>query len=661
MNVSKLVKDDPWLEPYSQVINTRINYYMSQKKRIEKTEGSTRAHKYYGEHLIEGNTVIREWAPNAARIFLLCDAGGWNPVPDFEFKRLNDYGDWQITVNENIFGHGSHYRILVRWNGGEGQRIPAYARRVVQDPVTHIFTAQIWFPEKEYIWKNSALKNLRAYDKPPVIYEAHIGMAKEAGGIGSYDEFRCNILPRIMDAGFNTVQFMALMEHPYYASFGYQVSSFFAVSSRYGTPEEFKALVDECHGAGIRVIMDLVHSHAVKNEVEGISVQDGSEYLYFHSGPKGMHPAWDSRCFNYGKHETINFLLSNCRFWMEEYRLDGFRFDGVTSMLYFDHGLGASFDHYDKYFGPNVDKDSLLYLSLANDLIHEINPEALTIAEDMSGMPGMGAAQKDGGLGFDYRLTMGLPDYWIKTIKETSDENWKASGIWNVMNNRRFSEKHISYSESHDQALVGDKTIIFRLMDAAMYSDMTVDSNSLAADRGTAYYRLINLITFSIGGDGFMCFMGNEFGHPEWIDFPREGNGWSYHYARRQWSLADNEKLRYSRLLSFTTDMIKKCSGSLEGGPAQLVHCHDSDMVFAYERGGLLFILNINPEKSFTDYGICAAGGNWKMVFNTDAKQYDGHQRLPEELQLKSVRQPDGIYRLRLYLPSKTGIVLIKD
>ena len=660
MNKPGIIERDPWLGPYTQKIEWRISRFFQLMKRISKTKGATRAHDYYGEHRIDGETVIREWAPNASEIFLLCDAGSWQPSAELSFKRLNDYGDWEIRVDEQIFGHGSHYRMLVRWNGGEGERIPAYARRVVQDPDTYIFTAQLWFPETPYYWKNDIPGGSAADESPLLVYEAHVGMAKEQGGIGSFEEFRISIVPRIKEAGFNTVQFMALMQHPYYASFGYQVSSFFAVSSRYGTPEEFKRLVDDCHGLGLKVIMDLVHSHAVKNEVEGISIQDGSDYLYFHSGGKGQHPAWDSRCFDYGKDETLNFLLSNCRFWLEEYRLDGFRFDGVTSMLYFDHGLGASFDHYDKYFSGNVDEDAVTYLSTANALIHRIKPEAVTIAEDMSGMPGIGASPQDGGLGFDYRLTMGLPDFWIKTIKEIADEDWMVSELWNVMNNRRAGEKHISYSESHDQALVGDKTILFRLMDASIYTDMNIDSESVSADRGTAYYRLINLLTFSLGGDGYMCFMGNEFGHPEWIDFPREGNGWSYHYARRQWSLADNSSLRYSRLLEFTKEMITACGQALSGGFAEQVHCNDGDMVLAYKRAGMLFVINANPSVSYTDYGISAEEGRWSLVFNTDEQRFDGHGRLPGELVPDTVEEPDGQQRLKLYLPSKTGLVFMR-
>ncbi len=597
--------------------------------------------------------IIREWAPNAEEIFLLSNLTTWKESDDYRFRRIGDHGDWEIKLPPGRLNHGDFFRLLVKWSGGEGERIPAFAERVVQDPSSYIFSSQIWHPPEKYKWR---------YEKPKkeeslLIYETHIGMAQEKDGIGTFREFRENVLPRIIDSGFNTVQFMALMEHPYYGSFGYQISSFFALSSKYGTPEEFKLLVDECHRAGLLVIMDLVHSHAVKNETEGISRQDGTFHQYFHEGQRGFHPAWDSRCFNYNSDDVINFLLSNCIYWMEEYKLDGFRFDGVTSMLYLDHGLGVSFDHYDKYFGDNVDEDAYLYLSLANYLIHEYDPDAVTIAEDMSGIPGIARSPEEGGCGFDYRLTMGIPDYWIKLLKHEKDEAWSINSIWETLNNRRFSEKHIAYSESHDQAMVGDKTLIFRLLDADMYTDMSIDTESLSANRGIAVIKLINLLTLSAAGDGYMYFMGNEFGHPEWIDFPREGNGWSYHYARRQWSLADNKLLRYSKLLAYSKDLITCCRGSLTHQFSELISAHEEDMVLCYRRGDLFYAVNLNPSESFEDYGFPAPEGTYELIINTDSEKYDGSGRVPDDLLLATITSRDGVHRLTPYLPSRTALV----
>ena len=624
-----------------------------REKKGEFSEGGGCAYEYYSEHREGGHTVIREWAPNAERMYLLCEKSGWKPSGDFSFSRINDYGDWEIRVPAEEFGHDDYYKLLIEWQGGSGERLPAYARRVVQDPETYIFSGRIWLPEREYPWEN----DFTPADEPPVIYEAHVGMAREHGGIGTYLEFADRILPKIKADGFNSLQLMALMEHPYYGSFGYQVSNFYAPSSRYGTPDELKLLVDRCHEYGIRVIMDLVHSHAVKNEVEGIGLQDGTEYLYFHEGGRGSHPAWDSRCFDYGKDGVLNFLLSNCAYWLKEYRLDGFRFDGVTSMLYHDHGLGASFDHYDKYYGPNTDEDALVYLMLANDLIHRIKPGAVTIAEDMSGLPGIAAPIEDGGCGFDYRLAMGIPDFWIKLLKEEKDEAWDMGRIWGTLNNRRFSERHIAYSESHDQALVGDKTLIFRMMDAEMYTGMSLASTSPVVERGMALIKIINLLTFSAAGDGWMNFMGNEFGHPEWIDFPREGNGWSYHYARRQWSLSENQDLRYHSLGLFTSDMIAVCGSSLGSSGTELYLCNNGDKVLCYGRGGLIYIVNTDPKRSYTDYGIELPEGRYSLLLCTDWKKYDGNGRIPEELVLSAAVQPGGRCMLTPYLPSRTALV----
>lgn len=548
--------------------------------------------------------------------------------------------------------------MLVKWQDGSGERIPAYANRVVQDSYSYVYSAQVWAPEKPYKWK--VPRSRRIISKPLVIYEAHIGMAQEERRMGTFREFQENVLPRIKALGFNAVQFMALMEHPYYGSFGYQVSNFFALSSKYGTPEEFKALVDACHENGIAVIMDLIHSHAVKNEVEGISRQDGTLYQYFHDGAKGFHPAWDSRCFNYSKDDVLNFLLSNTSYYLEEYHIDGFRFDGVTSMLYYDHGLGCAFDHYDKYFGANVDEDAFLYLSLANDLIHSIKPDAVCIAEDMSGMPGLARAPKNGGCGFDYRLAMGLPDYWIKILKHKKDEDWSPGEIWQTLNNRRFTEKTIAYSESHDQALVGDKTLIFRMIDAEMYTNMSVSSLSSIVGRGIALIKIINLLSFSLGGDGYMCFMGNEFGHPEWIDFPREGNGWSYHYARRQWSLADNGELRYSRLNEFSGEMIKSCKSSLLSKYAEELHIHEKDKVLCYKRGNLYYFVNFNLNVSFKDYGVVVPRGEYCLLLNTDSVKFDGEGRVPDKLILKTNDCMDGKTRISPYLPCRTALVFKK-
>ena len=518
-------------------------------------------------------------------------------------------------------------QMYVSWPGGSGERIPAWTRRVVQDPVSLIFSAQVWEPANPYRFKHK----VKPPSQPLFIYECHIGMATEEERIGTYDEFRRLVLPRIVDNGYNAIQIMAIQEHPYYGSFGYHVSSFFAASSRFGTPEELKRLIDEAHGYGLAVIMDIVHSHAVKNSVEGLGCLDGDPNLYFHSGDRREHPAWDSLCFNYGRDEVLHFLLSNCKYWLDEFRFDGFRFDGVTSMLYRSHGLGESFSSYDDYYNLNQDGDAIAYLTLANKLIHEIKPKAITIAEEVSGMPGLAASIKDGGIGFDYRMAMGIPDFWIKLIKEYSDEDWKPGAIWWELTNRRKDEKTISYAESHDQALVGDKTIIFRLIDADMYWHMSKNDQNLVVDRGIALHKIIRLLTASTINGGYLNFMGNEFGHPEWIDFPREGNGWSYKYARRQWSLLENRQLKYADLHAFDKAMVmllKKINP--KGTLPTLASRPGSD----YGLRASLFpiCLQFHSFQVLRRLRHPGAKGNYKIVLNSDAKEFGGFGLVNEQI-----------------------------
>ncbi|MBR3908849.1 MAG: 1,4-alpha-glucan-branching enzyme, partial [Clostridia bacterium] len=538
-----ILKIDPYLMPYKDDLDLRVKLYKDKRKELfgkQSIVDFADGYKYFGFHRTENGWVYREWAPAAERMYLTGDFNDWD-LQSCPMTRIEN-GVFEVYLDgKDALKVGQRVQAVIIHNGNLLRRIPTYATRVVQDWVDHSWCAEIEDTFEAYPWTDEGFKP----DKTPFIYECHIGMAGEEGKVSTYNEFTDNILPRIKAAGYNTIQIMAIMEHPYYGSFGYQVSNFFAPSSRFGRSYELKRLIDTAHSMGIAVLLDVVHSHAVKNTNEGLNEFDGTVYQFFHEGGKGDHSAWGTKLFNYGKNEVLHFLLSNLKYWMEVYHFDGFRFDGVTSMLYHDHGLGSAFMDYSMYFSMNTDTEAVTYLQLANELIHKINKNALSIAEDMSGMPGMCLPIKDGGIGFDFRLSMGVPDLWIKFIKEWRDEDWDLGKLWYELNSRRPSEKNIGYCESHDQALVGDKTIIFRLCDAEMYTSMQKFGGSAIVDRGIALHKMIRLITASLSGEGYLNFMGNEFGHPEWIDFPREGNGWSYHYCRRQWSLVDNENLRY--------------------------------------------------------------------------------------------------------------------
>ncbi|MBQ6826250.1 MAG: alpha amylase C-terminal domain-containing protein [Clostridia bacterium] len=655
-----MTKIDPYLEPYKSDLDLRINLYSKKRRELLGNGRSlskfAEGHKYFGFHQTRTGWVYREWAPAAEEMYLTGDFNNWDIYAN-PMERLEN-GIFEIFIKgKNTLKSGQKVQAIVKHNGQILRRIPLYATRVVQDENTYLWCAEIE-ENRPFNWTDKNFKR----EETPFIYECHIGMAQEEGSVGTYKQFTQNVLPRIKELGYNTIQIMAIMEHPYYGSFGYQVSNFFAASSRYGNSCDLKELINTAHSMGIAVLLDVVHSHAVSNTNEGLNEFDGTVYQFFHIGGRGDHSAWGTKLFNYGKNEVLHFLLSNLRYWMETFHFDGFRFDGVTSMLYHDHGLGSAFTDYSMYFSMNTDTEAVTYLQLANELIHEINPNALTIAEDMSGMPGMCVPLKDGGIGFDYRLSMGLPDLWIKLIKEYSDENWDMAKLWYELISRREAEKAIGYCESHDQALVGDKTIMFRLCDAEMYTAMNKESQSAIIDRGIALHKMIRLITASCAGEGYLNFMGNEFGHPEWIDFPREGNGWSYHYCRRQWSLADKDYLRYKGLNEFDKAMISllKDNSLLSEKPVNR-WLHQDDKIIIYTKGDFVFVFNFHPEKSFEGYFVPVENeGEYKVILSSDEEKFGGFSRIDLDTVYETFKTPIDWYGFKCYLPSRTAIVLKK-
>ena len=661
----QIIQNDPWLEPFSEAITNRNKAVTKKANEITRNgefslSDFATGYLYFGLHRTDTGWVFREWAPNATAIYLIGGFSYWGEHEEYKLNRL-DHGVWELHLPADTFKHKDLYKLKVYWNGGEGERIPAWVDRVVQDESTGIFSAEVWAPEHPYQMKHTSFKPTT---DPLLIYECHIGMAQEEERVGSFTEFRKTVLPRIAKAGYNCIQIMAIQEHPYYGSFGYHVSSFFASSSRFGTPDELKMLIDAAHELGISVIMDLVHSHAVKNEIEGLGNFAGDPHQYFYAGERREHKLWDSLCFDYGKNEVLHFLLSNCKYWLEEFNFDGFRFDGVTSMLYLSHGLGETFTNYEQYYNGHQDDNAIIYLTLANELIHDVNPNAISIAEEVSGMPGLALPFKQGGYGFDYRMALNIPDYWIELIEDHIDEDWKPSSMFWEVTNRRKDEKTVSYVESHDQALVGDKTLIFRLIDSDMYWHMQKGDENYRVHRGIALHKMIRLLTASTINGGYLNFMGNEFGHPEWIDFPREGNEWSHKYCRRQWSLLDNRKLTFHYLADFDRAMIDLISSKddYQTYEVEEVWHNDADQILAYKRDDLLFVFNFNPDKSFTDYGFLVTPGSYEVVLNSDNHDFGGFGFTDDEITHFTI--PDKLYDkenkswLKLYIPARTAQVL---
>lgn len=660
----RLVQADPWLEPSAQDIEDRYNRFKERLENISKDFRSLSqfadGHKYFGINYDEnkGGWTYREWAPQASALFLTGDFNNWEKFTHPLEK--NEYGIWEIFLDEagykDTFVHGSKVKVIVDSPRGIQYRIPAYIRRAVQDDDTKNFTGQVWIPG-DFDWDGDTFSPASIDEL--FIYECHVGMAQEKEGIGTYAEFTGNVLPRIKKAGYNAIQLMAIQEHPYYGSFGYHVSNFFAPSSRFGTPEELKGLIREAHDMGIAVILDIVHSHTVKNTVEGINEFDGSDSQYFHSGTLGDHPEWDSKLFDYGKTEVLRFLCSNLKYWIEEFHFDGFRFDGVGSMMYFHHGLEV-IDSREKYFNQGVEWNAISYLQLANTLVKEIKPGAVTIAEDVTGMPGLTFPVEDGGLGFDFRLGMGIPDYWIRLLKEYRDEDWNIHEMWHVLNDRLPHVKTVAYAESHDQALVGDKTVAFWLMDKEMYWHMHVDDPDLTIERGIALHKMIRLFTIALGGQAYMNFMGNEFGHPEWIDFPREGNNWSYKYARRQWSLSDDPNLKYRFLGEFDREMIRiiKENKVMSSLFANQLNMDEANKTLVFERNNLVFLFNFHTHNSTPDYRFrVPRAGEYMVILNSDDKKFGGHGRIDTSMPYTTANE-GGTEFLRIYNTNRTALVL---
>ncbi|HIV30526.1 MAG TPA: alpha amylase C-terminal domain-containing protein [Candidatus Pullichristensenella excrementipullorum] len=654
----KILTIDPWLKPYYSDIALRMQRHADTRRALLGDKGDlssfANGYLYYGIARTEDGWVYREWAPGADEMHLIGDFNDWNRE-SHPMTRLEN-GNWEIKLDgEDALMHGQRIKVQVTKNGEKFDRIPAYIRRVVRDPETNEFYGQVWAPNRPFRWTDGGYGKRKL--SPLFIYESHVGMAQEDESVGTYREFADRILDRVQEAGYNTIQLMAIMEHPYYASFGYQVTNFFAASSWYGNPEDLKYLINTAHEMGMFVLLDVVHSHASKNTNEGLNRFDGTDDQYFIAQD---HPAWDTKLFNYGKYEVIHFLLSNLKFWLQEYHFDGFRFDGVTSMLYHDHGLGTDFMSYDRYFSLNTNVEAVTYLQLANELIHAVNPFAVTIAEDMSGMPGMCLPIRYGGIGFDYRLSMGVPDFWIKTLKE-SDENWDMRKMWHELTTRRPQEKNIGYSESHDQALVGDKTLIFRMADAEMYTGMNKDYHSITMDRAIALHKMIRFITLVLAGEGYLNFMGNEFGHPEWIDFPREGNGWSYKYARRQWSLCDNEMLKYAWLRDFDRAMLKfaRKYRVLSKRGAVNLWVDQERKLLAFCKGDIIYLFNFHPTESPTNFFLPThplGAGDYRAVFTSDDAAFGGNGNISEDYVYAAKDVPGHGVGFEVYIPSRTAV-----
>lgn len=624
-----------------------------------------------GLHCVPGEDgqnkwIWREYMPGADTVWLTTEKYHFQRHARQRFTKKAD-GIFELILPYDALAHGMYVELRVEPAAytvlnPDGiptalKRVPAFSTWVEQNKeIPTQWCARIFHPEKPYCFreKNPEIPSFLR------IYEAHVGMAqpdtKHIGeSAGTYLDFANNILPRIKKGGYTCVQLMGILEHPLYRSFGYQVSNYFAPCSRFGTPDDCKQMIDAAHALGLSVILDIPHAHACANTEQGLYQYDGTPYFFMDKINQ-----WGTPSFDFSNEMTRRFLLSNLRYWLEEYHVDGFRFDAVGNMLYKDFGVDDNFSHtgrcfYGKDGKPRTNNEGELYIALANHLIHEINPKGISIAEEFSGMPGLTCLPKDGGLGFDARFAMGIPDYWEKFIKKPQD----LGSMWYEMNNHRPYDHTISYVECHDQCINGHDAMIWRLLGDDMYNAMLMETETWKVSRGLAFYRLMRLITLATADKGYLNFMGNEFGHPEWLD--------AEEHAHRQWRLAEDTSLKYACLNAWDQAQMQLVSDNIESfkTPAMFRYIHEDKRLLAFERGALLFVFNFNETQAFSDLCFAVTPGKYLEILSSDERRFAGHDNLRiTEPPLEHFTQPcfdPNLGDITLYIPPMIVLVLKRD
>ncbi|KAH9622869.1 hypothetical protein KSS87_007872 [Heliosperma pusillum] len=490
--------------------------------------------------------------------------------------------------------HGSKYRVYFNTPDGPLERVPAWATYVLPDEEGNQSCAVHWDPSPEFThkWKNNspkAPKSLR-------IYECHIGISGSDPKVSSFLEFSEKVLPYIKDLGYNAIQLFGVVEHKDYFTAGYRVTNFYAVSSRYGTPEDFKRLVDEAHGLGLLVFLDIVHSYSAADEMVGLSLFDGTNDCYFHTGKRGHHKYWGTRIFKYGDVDVLQFLLSNLTWWIEQYHIDGFQFHSIPSMIYTHNGFATFTGDLEEYCNQYVDRDALMYLILANDILHALHPNIITIAEDATLYPGLCEPSSQGGLGFDYYVNLAAPEMWLSLLENVPDNEWSMSKIvTTLMGNKAYTNKMLLYAENHNQSISGGRSLAEILLGAEI--DSNLSTSSLL--RGSSLHK--------------------------GVEFPTSNNNFSYELASRRWDLLSDQGV-HQELFHFDQDMMKldKAGKVLSRCLPNVHHVNDDTMI----------------------------------ILNSDEKKYGGQGAINTDQNLqRSIRKRiDGLQNcVQLPLPSRTA------
>ncbi|KAI8557559.1 hypothetical protein RHMOL_Rhmol04G0020000 [Rhododendron molle] len=515
--------------------------------------------------------------------------------------------------------HGSKYRVYFNTSDGPLERVPAWAPYVVPDADGNQAFAVHWEPPPEYTykWKHKhpeVPKSLR-------IYECHVGISGLEPKIASFNDFTEKVLPYVKEAGYNVIQLIGLVEHKDYFTIGYRVTNLYAVSSRYGTPDDFKRLVDEAHGLGLLVFLDIVHSYSAADEMVGLSLFDGSNDCFFHTGKRGHHKFWGTRMFKYGDVDVLHFLLSNLNWWVVEYHIDGLQFHSLASMIYTHNGFASLSGDMEEYCNQYVDKDALMYLILANEILHALHPKIITIAEDATLYPGLCEPTSQGGLGFDYFVNLSASEMWSSLLGNVPDCDWNMSKIVSTLiGNKHSADKMLLYAENHNQSISGGCSFGEILLGEPREHASDRKASIL---RGSSLHKMIRLISFTIGGHAYLNFMGNEFGHP-----------------KDMMNVDEKERI-------------------LSRGLPNIHHVNDTTMVISYLRGPLLFIFNFHPTTSYERYSVgVEEAGEYQVILNSDEKRYGGQALIEQDQYIRKTvsKRMDGLRNcLEVPLPNRSA------
>jgi len=570
-------------------------------------------HRKLGAHVAAFDGVsglhFAVWAPNARSVSVVGDFNGWNGL-GHEMHGLGSSGVRVLFVPG--LGLGEKYKYEIEGADGTVQmKADPYAMRFELPPRSAtIAWDSLDFEWHDREWLETRAANGSLLDRPFSVYEVHLGSWRRTleNGLLSYRDLADQLTTYARDMGFTHIELLPVMEHPFAGSWGYQVTGFFAPTSRFGPPEDFKYLVDTCHQAGIGVLLDWVPGHFPKDGY-GLIRFDGTS-LYEHDDPrKGEHQEWGTLVFNYGRHEVRNFLLANALFWLDEYHVDGLRVDAVASMLYLDYSRKAG-EWLPNQFGGREHLEAIEFIRQLNVLVHERHPGAVTIAEESTAWPAVSRPVYVGGLGFTFKWNMGwMHDMLGYMSKDPVFRKWAHNDITFSML-YAFTENFV-LPFSHDEVVHGKRSMLTKM----------------PGDEWQRFANLRSLYGFLYGHPGKkLMFMGSEFAQT------REWN----HDVSLDWHLLDYPVHQGVQRLVADLNRVYREEASLhelDSVPAGFswIDCndHESSVVSFLRRGRnpddfTVFILNFTPVPRHPYRVGVPRGGRYRELLNTDAAAYGG-------------------------------------